>query len=107
MFFYVGKQALGRLFPDDFKETIPEKAVALVMACIRDTPFFVRKTPLKIHNCLDEYAIDGTFTLLRFEGLKYSGIYEAMLNLIGNINQAPYHCRKWEENRRRWARKGW
>ena len=36
-FFYTGKKSLARLFPDDFMDTIPEKAVALVMTCVCDT----------------------------------------------------------------------
>ena len=33
-FFYTGKKSLGYLFPNDFKNSIPDKAVALVMTCV-------------------------------------------------------------------------
>lgn len=44
--------------------------------------------------------------MLKFEGLTYASIYDAMLDLINDIKQSPHHRRKWEENRRRWAVKG-
>jgi hypothetical protein len=99
------------LFPDDFKDAIPEKALALVMACVSDSfsLFFMMCLILsfKIYNCLDEYMIDGTQNLVKFEGSEYSTIYDSMLDLIESIKGDPYHGNKWEENRRRWARKGW
>jgi hypothetical protein len=62
---------------------------------------------MKIQNCLDEYAVDGTSTTgLPFEGTKYGAIYNAMLDLIDEIKSDEYHCRKWEENCKRWARRG-
>lgn len=61
----------------------------------------------KIHNCLDEYVANGTLVKSRFEGVEYSSIYDGMLDLIDDIKQVLYHCRKWEENRKRWAKKGW
>ena len=61
----------------------------------------------KIYNCLDEYMIDGTQQLVKFEASEYSTVYDSMLDLIESIKANPYHCNKWEENRRRWARKGW
>jgi hypothetical protein len=56
---------------------------------------------------LDEYVTDGTLFKSRFEGAKYLSIYDAMLDLIDEVKHAPYHSRKWEENRKRWAKRGW
>ena len=98
------------MFPDDFKDTIPETALALVMTCVCGVFLFLiclMVLSLKIHNCLDEYMIDGTQHLVKFEGSEYSTIYDSILDLIEDIKTDPYHGNKWQENRRRWARKGW
>jgi len=65
-------------------------------------------TFIKIQNCLDEYAVDGTSIVgLKFEGTKYEGLYQGMLDLIDEIKSDEYHGRKWRENCKRWAKKGW
>ena len=61
----------------------------------------------KIHNCLDEYLANGTLIKSAFEGSRYSSIYQAMLDLIEDVKNDPYHGNKWQENRKHWARKGW
>lgn len=79
------------------------------MTCVGDSVKFFTTwlTHFKIYNCLDEYAHDGTFMKLAFEGTTYSSIYDTMLDLINDVKGSSYHCRKWNENRRRWATKGW
>ena len=70
-------------------------------------PKHSNRISLKIYNCLDEYAMDGTQIGLNFEGVKYSNIYQAMLNLIEDLKANPYHNKKWQGNRKWWAMKGW
>ena len=93
------------MFPDDFKDAIPENALALIMACVSESIllFLLCLILLKIYNCLDEYMIDGTQNVVSFEDTEYMTTYEAMLDLIENIKTHPYHGNKWEENRRLWA----
>ncbi|KAF9528317.1 hypothetical protein CPB83DRAFT_932321 [Crepidotus variabilis] len=78
-------------FPDDFKDIIPARAVALVTTAIR--------------NALDEYK-DGYFIKKPFKRDDYYGVYQAILQTIDLLNNNPHHHAKWTECRRQWAHMG-
>ncbi|RDB30299.1 hypothetical protein Hypma_007133 [Hypsizygus marmoreus] len=90
-FFYVNKNGLARLFPDDFKEQIPDHAVAIVMASIQ--------------NCIEEFK-DGYYQELPFNKQGYNNVVDAMLGLIEQARAHAYHGPKYTSNVRRWARVG-
>ncbi|KAJ3515845.1 hypothetical protein NLJ89_g1505 [Agrocybe chaxingu] len=92
-FFYGdGTDSLAHLFPAEFKDSIPEHAVAVAAACI--------------HNALTEYQSVGHRKTVAFDGDRYTKIYRGALRLISRVNKDPYHKAKWVENRHKWAKLG-
>ncbi|KAJ3502127.1 hypothetical protein NLJ89_g9027 [Agrocybe chaxingu] len=87
-----GEESVAALYEKDFKDTIPENAVALVCTCI--------------HNCLDEYGDLGHYFAIKLDGKRYQAVYHAILDLIDSVKQHPYHKAKWDKNRCLWAREG-
>ncbi|KAF9459702.1 hypothetical protein BDZ94DRAFT_1267850, partial [Collybia nuda] len=75
-FYYNAKNTcLSRVCPEAF-EKLPRECLALVCACIQ--------------NCLHEYET-GFFIGRKFEGKVYSKVYLAMLKLIDEVDNHPYH----------------
>ncbi|KAF8812145.1 hypothetical protein BYT27DRAFT_7207910 [Phlegmacium glaucopus] len=90
-FFYTGKNALARTFPDDFRNSIPDHVIALVATTMR--------------HCLQRYA-SGMFIESKFEGILQHSVHSRMLALIDLVKSDPYHRAKYDANRRQWAKLG-
>ncbi|CAA7259012.1 unnamed protein product [Cyclocybe aegerita] len=90
-FYGNGQDSIAKTFEDQFKDAIPEHAIAVVMACV--------------YNALEEYEL-GYFWKRPFKGARYKEIYETSLDLIEEVKASPYHKTKWDNNRHRWARDG-
>jgi hypothetical protein len=59
----------------------------------------------KIQLCLEEWE-DGLQRKLSFKGGVYGTVHNAMLDLIEEVKNNPYHGPKFAANRRKWARVG-
>ncbi|KAF8060119.1 hypothetical protein FPV67DRAFT_1673904 [Lyophyllum atratum] len=90
-FFYTSDNGLACKFPEDFKDEVPENALALVLT--------------SIYHCLSEWE-EGFKVKRSFEGKVYRPIYETMLDIIDDVKKNPYHGAKLEKNRKKWARMG-
>ncbi|KJA12907.1 hypothetical protein HYPSUDRAFT_210008 [Hypholoma sublateritium FD-334 SS-4] len=92
-FFYSGTDCLAKLFPDDFAEAVPDHVIALTITCI--------------HNCLEEYAQDGTGNaVVNWEGCSHRKVMASYIKLIKDLKQAEYHGVRYEERRVEWAEGG-
>ncbi|KAF9455888.1 hypothetical protein BDZ94DRAFT_510874 [Collybia nuda] len=76
-FYYSGKSnCLSILFPEEFKDRLPEPCLALVSACIQ--------------NCIHKYRT-GFLVGCNFKGSTYGQVFLGMLKLIKQIRQNKYH----------------
>ncbi|KAF9522019.1 hypothetical protein CPB83DRAFT_920324 [Crepidotus variabilis] len=100
-FFYSKKQdGLAHHFPDEFKDFVPERAVALVITAVGDDGYY------RIRCALDEYR-SGRQVQTDFKGDAYLKVYQAILQMIAVLNSKPHHQAKWKECRQQWASVGW
>jgi WD40 repeat protein len=108
-FYYRGDNALAKFFPDDFKDAVPDHAVALVLTCVKylqiSSVFYAKKCDVQIQNCLEEWEF-GYKQGIKFSGDDYKSVQNAMLDLIDEVKGNSYHGAKYEANRRKWARVG-
>ncbi|KAF9521720.1 hypothetical protein CPB83DRAFT_900357 [Crepidotus variabilis] len=92
-FYYSKKQdGLAHHFPNEFKDFIPERAVALFIAVIQCA--------------LDEYK-SGVRTMVDFCGDTYLKFYRMTIQMFAVINSKPNHHAKWKDCRMQWARVAW
>ncbi|KAF8190131.1 hypothetical protein BJ912DRAFT_1058828 [Pholiota molesta] len=92
-FFYGGNESLAATFPDDFSEKVPENAIALVMACIK--------------NVLEEWSRGITQrSSIPFTTQGYRPSFYGMMMAISDVKPSAYHHQKFEINRARWAQQG-
>ncbi|KAF9527845.1 hypothetical protein CPB83DRAFT_894798 [Crepidotus variabilis] len=92
-FFYSKEHhGLAHHYPDNFKDIIPERAVALVTTAIRCA--------------LDEYK-SGEQKQVDFTANDYLKVYQMTLQMMEVINSKPHRQAKWKECRRQWASAGW
>jgi hypothetical protein len=101
-----GLAILARHFLSDFKNSVPEYAVAIVATCVSyfNIPSFY-STFLQVFNCIDEYW-QGYRQQRKFTGEGYRSTYESILEMITSIKGNQYHKEKWDRARRDWARRG-
>ncbi|KAF9523576.1 hypothetical protein CPB83DRAFT_898694 [Crepidotus variabilis] len=92
-FFYSKEHhGLAHHYPNEFKDIVPERAVALVTTAIRCA--------------LDEYKT-GDRKKVDFTGDDYLKVYRMIIQMIEVVNSKPHRQAKWKECRRQWARAGW
>lgn len=106
-FFYTADNALARTFPEDFKDEVPEDAIASVMTyvCIsRPLQVLLAHTP-QIQLCLEEWKA-GIRQEVGFDGENYKIVHNSLLNLINEVKSNPYHGLKFSSNQRKWAQTG-
>ena len=100
-FFYKGDNALARYFPDNFKNAVPEHAIALVITCVS---YFIHFNHLltpssQIKNCLEQYASGHRKSIqVTFNGNRYSSFFNYMMHIIKGLKKNCYHHEKWEAN---------
>ncbi|KAJ3511641.1 hypothetical protein NLJ89_g3985 [Agrocybe chaxingu] len=87
-----GEESVAYIFQQEFEESIPEHAVALVMTCI--------------YNALEEYKEEGYLQPIPFQGEWYRRVFNTILDLIDVVKENIYHKNKWDANRASWARAG-
>lgn len=91
-FFYTERDCLAVLFPEDFEQTVPDHAVALVLTCIQ--------------NCLEEYVDLGYRKAVSFDGETYRVVMNHHLHLIDMLKGHAYHGTRYETRCGLWARRG-
>ncbi|EDR09746.1 uncharacterized protein LACBIDRAFT_326329, partial [Laccaria bicolor S238N-H82] len=93
-FFYTGNDCLAHHFPDNFKDSVPELCMVLVMTCIT--------------NCIHEFQrfCSGERAKIQFSGTAYQPTVNALLRHMEDIKANPYHAQKLLSNRQRWAQDG-
>jgi Domain of unknown function (DUF6532) len=102
-----GKYPLAKAFPEDFRTSIPEHAVAVAMTTVNTSVTLFAKTYnfIQIYNCIDEYR-NGEHTPKTFSSENYHNAYETIIRIISMVNGSPYHKRKWDQARQQWAQQG-
>lgn len=63
-------------------------------------------TSRQIQNCLEEFSQEGYKQDTKFDGDRYGGTYDALLQLIEDVKKDPYHKAKWIKFREAWAAEG-
>ncbi|KAF9521627.1 hypothetical protein CPB83DRAFT_900471 [Crepidotus variabilis] len=76
---------LAHHYPNEFKDIVPERAVALVTTAYKTG---------------DRKKVD-------FTGDDYLKVYRMIIQMIKFVNSKPHRQAKWKECRQQWARAGW
>ncbi|KAG2056651.1 hypothetical protein BDR06DRAFT_1005945 [Suillus hirtellus] len=94
LFLYTGSYCIARRRPDIFRKEIPSTCLALIC-----TTF----------NCVfDGLVKNGNRkSFLKFTAKEYEPIYKAMLKLLQDVMDDPYHGPRLAQQLRAWAEAGW
>ncbi|KAJ3715298.1 hypothetical protein DFJ43DRAFT_1160504 [Lentinula guzmanii] len=83
---------VAQLFPESFSNSIPQVALALTMAVVR--------------NCIEEYEMGIRRVNKALTTEACFPVYQCMLAAIDAVNKNAYHQRKLQQTTREWARAG-
>lgn len=106
-YYYMGKSALARSFPDLFASSVPKGAVALAATIVSMFVFSWMCADLfQLAAALDEYKT-GIWRAEKLHVDTYRPIHEGILKLMDDIETVHYHESKCCGFRRRWAKAAW
>ncbi|KAJ3781448.1 hypothetical protein GGU10DRAFT_390621 [Lentinula aff. detonsa] len=83
---------VAQLFPESFSNSIPQVALALTMAVVR--------------NCIEEYEMGIRRVNKALTTEACFPVYQCMLAAIDAVNKNAYHQRKLQQTTKEWARAG-
>ncbi|KAG0701313.1 hypothetical protein DFH29DRAFT_1000378 [Suillus ampliporus] len=87
-YFYQGKNALVKTFPDLFADAVPKGAVALVATALAAA--------------IDKYKT-GTYKQMKFVAELHQPIYDNVIKLYGDVKKDHYHAKKCQAAQKKWA----
>jgi hypothetical protein len=106
-YYYLGKNALARSFPDIFANSIPKGAVALAGTVVSGVIFYERALIFfQLAAALDEYKT-GVWQSGKLHVDTYRPVHEGILMMMEQIEADHYHNSKCRGFRRQWAKAAW
>ncbi|KAG1744032.1 uncharacterized protein EDB91DRAFT_1246917 [Suillus paluster] len=87
-YFYKGKNALAKTFPDLFADAVPKGAIALVATALAAA--------------IDKYKT-STYKQMKFMANLYQPIYDNVIKLYGDVQKDRYDAKKCRATQKKWA----
>jgi len=106
--FYYSANGLAHLFPGVFKSEVPELGVALVATAVCASQIIMTNSKhclFQVKCVLDEWR-GGQHKNVPFTAQEYRAVYQAIVELIKQIQGNEYHKNKFLAARRSWAQDG-